>query len=50
MTCKECRHQKWCPEKSREIPCKDFENIRRHTNNYDDRKNKKIQRAEIRIG
>lgn len=25
MTCKECRHCKRCPERSREIPCRDFE-------------------------
>lgn len=24
MTCKECRHCKRCPERSREIPCRDF--------------------------
>lgn len=24
MNCKECRHCKRCPERSREIPCRDF--------------------------
>jgi len=25
MTCKKCKYHKYCPERSRDYPCRDFE-------------------------
>lgn len=48
MTCKECRHCKRCPERSREIPCRDFEikrELTEKTAHYENKPRKQMVRG-----